>query len=271
MKRTVFFVSDRTGITAEMLGHTLLTQFNGVEFERVSCPFVDTPEKAAALVEQINGVAAHDGNRPLVFSTLVNPALREQVSHSQGMMFDLFDTFINPLESELGLHTSQTIGRSHGMGVYATYKTRIDAVNFTLTNDDGATTRHYPDADIILIGVSRSGKTPTCLYLALHYGIRAANYPLTENDLHAPRLPTVLLPYRERLFGLTIDPARLQQIRTERRPGSPYATAEVCRTEVRAAEEMYHEEHIPFLDTSTVSIEEIATTILHQTGLQRRL
>jgi len=271
MKRTVFFVSDRTGITAEMLGHTLLTQFNGVEFERVSCPFVDSTEKAAALVEQINGVAAHDGSRPLVFSTLVNPALREQLGQCRGVLFDLFDSFINPLEAELGLHTSQTIGRSHGMGVYAAYKTRIDAVNFTLTNDDGATTRHYPDADIILIGVSRSGKTPTCLYLALHYGIRAANYPLTDNDLKAPRLPTALAPFRERLFGLTIDPVRLQQIRTERRPGSPYATAEVCRTEVKAAEALYREERIPFLDTSTVSIEEIATTILHQTNLQRRI
>ena len=271
MTRTVFFVSDRTGITAEMLGHTLLTQFNGVTFERVSCPFVDTAEKAAALVEQINGVATHDGNRPLVFSTLVNPVLREQVGRCHGIMFDLFDTFINPLEAELHQSTSQTVGRSHGMGVYAAYKARIDAVNFTLTNDDGASTRHYPDADIILIGVSRSGKTPTCLYLALHYGIRAANYPLTDKDLHTPHLPAPLKPYRERLFGLTIDPVRLQQIRTERRPGSPYATVDVCRAEVKAAESLYREERIPFLDTSTVSIEEIATTILHQTRLQRRI
>lgn len=271
MKRTVFFVSDRTGITAEMLGHTLLTQFGGVDFERISCPFVDTAEKTAALIEQINRTAARDGNRPLVFSTLVHRALREQLDRCEGALFDLFETFIRPLETELDLRTSHTVGRSHGMGVYASYKARIDAVNFTLTNDDGATTQHYPDADILLIGVSRSGKTPTCLYLALQYGIRAANYPLTEDDLHRPRLPATLAPYRTKLFGLTIDPVRLQQIRTERRPGSPYATAEVCRAEVKAAEALYREESIPFLDTSTVSIEEIATTILHQANLHRRI
>lgn len=271
MKRAVFFVSDRTGITAEMLGHTLLTQFPGGDFERISCPFVDNAEKANDVVEQINRAAQGGGGRPLVFSSLVNPDLREQLGHSAGALFDLFDTFIGPLEAELGMPPSHGVGRSHGMGVYAAYKKRIDAVNFALLNDDGTTTRHYGDADIVLIGVSRSGKTPTCLYMALHYGIRAANYPLTEEDLGTNRLPAVLAPYRERLFGLTIDPARLHQIRTERRPGSPYADAEVCRNEVRAAEELFRRERIAFLDTSTVSIEEIATTILHQANLQRRI
>jgi len=270
MKRTVFFVSDRTGITAEAFGHTLLTQFEGMELERIRCPFIDTPEKAAALVERINQ-AADDGVRPLVFSSLVDPSLREQVAHSRGALFDLFDVFIGPLETELGTRTSQTIGRAHGMGVYSTYKARIDAVNFALLTDDGTTTRHYGEADILLIGVSRSGKTPTCLYLALNYGIRAANYPLTEEDLRSTQLPPILAPHRARLFGLTIDPVRLQQIRSERRPGSPYATVEVCRQEVKAAEALFRQERIPFLDTSTVSIEEIATTILHQTSMQRRL
>jgi len=144
-------------------------------------------------------------------------------------------------------------------------------VNFALLTDDGTTTRHYGEADILLIGVSRSGKTPTCLYLALNYGIRAANYPLTEEDLRSTQLPPILAPHRARLFGLTIDPVRLQQIRSERRPGSPYATVEVCRQEVKAAEALFRQERIPFLDTSTVSIEEIATTILHQTSMQRRL
>jgi len=271
MKRPVFFISDRTGITAEMLGHTLLTQFEGMEFDRVSCPFVDSPEKAAALVEQINRAAERGHGHPLLFSTLVDPKLRELVAHSHGVLFDLFDTFVGPLEHELQIAPSQAVGRSHGMGVYTAYKTRIDAVNYALTNDDGTTTRHYPDADILLIGVSRSGKTPTCLYLALHYGIRAANYPLTEEDLGTTALPAALAPHRRKLFGLTIDPVRLQQIRNERRPNSPYAGAEVCRFEVKAAEALYQREQIPFLDTSTVSIEEIATTILHKANLQRRI
>lgn len=271
MKRPVFFVSDRTGITVEMLGHTLLTQFEEVEFERINCPFVDNAEKVAAVVGQINRAAERGEGRPLVFSSLVDPALREQASRCAGIFLDLFDTFISPLETELGVQSSQSVGRSHGMGVYATYKTRMDAVNFVLANDDGASTRHYPDANIILIGVSRSGKTPTCLYLALHYGILAANYPLTEDDFGASRLPETLAPYRNKLYGLTIDPGRLQQIRTERRPNSPYASAEQCRFEVKAVEEMYQREKIPFLDTSAVSIEEIATTILQKANLQRRI
>ena len=271
MKRPVFFVSDRTGITVEILGHTLLTQFEEVEFERINCPFVDNAEKVATIVEQINRAAERSEGRPLVFSSLVDPALREQVGKCDGVLFDLFDAFISPLETELGVQSSQSMGRSHGMGVYATYKTRMDAVNFVLANDDGASTHHYPDANIILIGVSRSGKTPACLYLALHYGILAANYPLTEGDLDTHRLPRTLAPYRDKLFGLTIDPGRLQQIRTERRPNSVYASAEQCRFEVEAAKAMYLLEHIPFLDTSTVSIEEIATTILQKANLQRRI
>ena len=271
MKRPVFFVSDRTGITVEMLGHTLLTQFPDGEFERISCPFVDTADKLAAVVEQINRAAEHGAGRPLVFSSLVDPRLRAQLGRSAGALFDLFDTFIGPIEAELGMHPSHGVGLAHGMGVYNAYKQRIDAVNFALLNDDGAMTRHYGEADILLIGVSRSGKTPTCLYLALHYGIRAANYPLTDEDLRSDRLPAVLAPHRARLFGLTIDPVRLQQIRTERRPGSPYAEAAVCRAEVQAAEALFRREHIAFLDTSVVSIEEIATTILQQANLKRRI
>lgn len=254
-----------------MLGHTLLTQFEDMEFERINCPFVDSTEKVAVVVGQINRAAERGDGRPLVFSSLVDPALREQVGQCTGVLFDLFDAFINPLEAELGVRSSHTVGRSHGMGVYATYKTRIDAVNFVLANDDGASTRHYPDADILLIGVSRSGKTPTCLYLALHYGILAANYPLTEDDLGTNRLPETLAPYRDKLYGLTIDSNRLQQIRTERRPNSRYASAEQCRFEVQAVEAMYQREEIPFLDTSAVSIEEIATTILQKSNLQRRI
>jgi regulator of PEP synthase PpsR (kinase-PPPase family) len=271
MKRPVFFVSDRTGITVEMLGHTLLTQFDNTEFELINCPFVDSTEKVAATVEQINLASERGNGRPLVFSSLVDPALRAQASQCTGLFLDLFDTFINSLEIELGVPSSRSMGRSHGMGIYATYKARMDAVNFVLTNDDGASTRRYPEANIILIGVSRSGKTPTCLYLAMHYGILAANYPLTEEDLDTDPLPKTLAPHRDKLFGLTIDPVRLQQIRHERRPDSPYASAEECRREVQAAKAMYQREKIPFLDTSTVSIEEIATTILQQANLQRRI
>jgi regulator of PEP synthase PpsR (kinase-PPPase family) len=269
MKRSVFILSDRTGITAETLGHGLLTQFENIEFKQKMIPFIDTPEKARKVVEKINQAASHDGLPPLLFSTLIDPELRTIIENSDGILHDFFDTFINPLENELGVKSAHAVGRSHGMGVYNSYKARIDAVNFAQSNDDGVTTRNYPEADVILIGVSRSGKTPTCLYLALQYGIHAANYPLTEEDLESATLPATLEPYRRKLYGLTIDPLRLQQIRQERRPDSRYSSRQQCDYEVKTVEAMYLREQIPFLDTSLVSIEEIATTILHQTKLKR--
>lgn len=271
MKRSVFFLSDRTGITAEAMGRSLLTQFEDVDFVLRTIPFIDTTEKAQEAVERINKTADAEGKRPLLFGTLIEPNVREIIAHSRGLLLDPFDSFIAPLERELGVHSTHTIGRSHAMGDYATYKHRIDAVNYALSHDDGSTTRHYGSADVILVGVSRSGKTPTCLYLALHFGLLAANYPLTDDDFADQTLPKVLQPYREKLFGLTIDAARLQQIRTERRPDSKYAELKQCQREVQAAEAMYRRERIPFLDASSMSIEEIGSTLLHRTGLERRL
>lgn len=270
MKRTVFFVSDRTGITAETLAHSLLSQFEGVEFEKINCPFVDTIEKAEELVAHINEAASCDGEKPIVFSTLVDPFLRGKVESSMGMVMDMFHAFIRPLEQEFGVVSSHTVGRSHGVSSDTEYKARIDAINFALANDDGATTHHYPKADIIIIGVSRTGKTPTCLYLALQFGILAANYPLTEDDLESDYLPAVLKEYKDRIFGLSIMPDRLQQIRNERRPNSSYASYSQCEHEVRLVESFYRRERVPFINTSTMSIEEIAATIVDNKGLERR-
>ena len=271
MKRAAFFLSDRTGITAETMGHSLLTQFESIEFEQTNIPFVDSIERAKEAVIQINAAAERYGNKPLLFSTLIDKDVRQVIEQSNGMMFDLLNTFIHPLEDELGIRSAHAVGRTHGMGVYSTYKSRIDALNFSLANDDGNTLKHFPDADIILLGVSRSGKTPTCLFLALQYGILAANYPLVDDDLESSRLPRVLEPYQKKLFGLTIAPERLQQIRKERRPDSSYAEYQQCQYEVNAVEKIYRAQQIPFLDTSAVSIEEIATTILQISGLERRL
>jgi len=201
----------------------------------------------------------------------VDPRIREVVARSNALLMDPFDAFIGALEKELQTPSTHTVGRSHGMGNYASYKERIDAVNYALSHDDGATTDHYGSADVILVGVSRSGKTPTCLYLALQFGVHAANYPITEEDLDDSTLPKVLQPHRERLFGLTIDPRRLHQIRTERRPNSRYAEIRQCEREIHAVEAMYRRERIPFLDTSHMSVEEIGTTILHRIGRERRL
>jgi len=271
-QRTVFFVSDRTGITAETLGRSMMTQFDGVNFHFTRLPFLDTAEKMAEAVTRINSIMEEEESRPIVFSTLVNTELLEQMRRDcKALVLDFFDSFNAPLEAELGIKASHVMGRSHGMGNFAEYTARIEALNFALSNDDGVTTRNYNAADIILIGVSRSGKTPTSLFLALQFGIHAANYPITEEDLQVRSLPEVLRPYRDKLFGLTIDPDRLHQIRSERRPNSRYANSGQCQKEVEAVESLYRKEGIRFINTTHMSIEEIATTILHTAGLKRRL
>lgn len=269
-KRTVFFVSDRTGITAETLGHSLLTQFE-VDFHQVTMPFLDSPERVQSALRRIAEANRLNGGRSLVFSTVVDPELRELLRGADALVIDFFETFIAPLERELNTRSVHVVGRSHGVVDDSMYDVRIDAMNYALSHDDGVTTNHYTQADVILIGVSRSGKTPACIYLALQYGIYAANYPLTEDDLEHLSLPKVLEPYREKLFGLTIRPDRLQQIRNQRRPNSPYASPRQVNFEVARAEAMFRRERIPSVNTTTMSIEEISTTILHERNLQRRL
>jgi len=270
-KRSAYFVSDRTGITAEMLGHSLLTQFETVAFNEVTLPFIDTIDKARSAVEQINHQGAQDGTRPLVFSTLVHADVSAVVASAKALFLDCFEVFIRPMEMELGVPASHTVGRSHSAIDFVNYHHRIEAVNYSLAHDDGVSTRDLSDADVILVGVSRCGKTPTCLYLAMQFGIRAANYPLIPEDFSSMQLPSQVKPLRKRLYGLTIQPARLQQIRNERRPGSTYATLANCEFEVREAEALMRQEGIPYLDVTSKSVEELATTILQEANLGRRV
>ncbi|WP_018716989.1 posphoenolpyruvate synthetase regulatory kinase/phosphorylase PpsR [Arhodomonas aquaeolei] len=269
-KRAVFFISDRTGITAETLGHSLLTQFND-EFDHITLPFTDSPERADQAVRRVEEANRVNGLRSIVFSTVIAPEIREHLQHVDALVFDFFDTFIAPMEQELGERSSHTIGRSHGMIDNQRYDVRIDAMNYALSHDDGAVVRHYDQADVILVGVSRSGKTPTCIYLALQYGIYAANYPLTEEDLLGGRLPSIIRPHRRKLYALTIRPDRLSRIRSERRPDSRYASLRQCQYEVARAEGLFEREKLPMADTTAMSIEEIATTIIHNRQLRRRL
>ena len=265
--RSVFFISDHTGLTTEMLGQSLLSQFETIEFQRVTLPFIDTTEKAQAAVQRINAARQTDGQRPVVFSTLILPELREIIAQADALFLDLFEMFIAPLQTELGTHPAHAIGRAHALGTG--YAARMDAVNYALNHDDGGISRDLSRAEIVLVGVSRCGKTPTSLYLALQFGIYAANYPLVVEDFEAAAMPHALNPLHNKLFGLTIQPERLQQIRAERAPGSRYATLETCRKEVQQAETLMREWGLPILDVTTRSIEEIATTIAHQTGLRR--
>ena len=271
IKRTVFFVSDQTGITAETLGHSLMTQFDGIEFRQVTVPFISTVDKAMEAVRKIDLVGKHEGVRPIIFSTLVQEDVRNIVRGSSAFFLDFFDPFLSPLENELNTQSSHAMSRTHRNADTHSYAMRIDATNFALANDDGSVVRDYERADVILIGVSRSGKTPTCLYLAMQYGIFAANYPLTEDDLESRKLPRGLEQHSRKLFGLTIKADRLQQIRNERRPDSRYSSPSQVAFEVRAAESLFERHGIPMIDATECSIEEISSRILDRTGIERRL
>jgi [pyruvate, water dikinase]-phosphate phosphotransferase / [pyruvate, water dikinase] kinase len=268
-RRTVFFLSDRTGITVDVFGNSLLSQFDELEFHRVYIPYIDSEEKLADAIERIEEAAEEEHHPPLVFSTLVNSGLRKQLRHANCHVYDLFDTFMHAMEMDLKTRAARAVGRTHGIRNLAEYERRVDSMNFTLNYDDGAKLRDLGQAEVILIGVSRSGKTPTCLYLSLQYGIYAANYPLTPDDLDHKGLPAVLLPHRERMVGLTILPERLYRVRQARRPDSQYASLETCRREVRQAEELYQRTGVPMINSSSLSIEEIATEILHKMHLRR--
>jgi regulator of PEP synthase PpsR (kinase-PPPase family) len=268
--RTVFFVSDGTGITAETFGHSLLAQFEGVPFKQLRLPFIDTMEKAGDVIEKINNVSRESRLRPIVFSTLVDPEINYAVRCAHGLFLDMFQTFVEPLEKELGIKSTHSIGRSHNIADSKEYNARIEAINFSLAHDDGQTHGGLADADVILVGVSRSGKTPTSLYLAMQYGIKAANYPLIPEDFERQTLPSALPKYRAKLFGLSITPERLAEVRNERRPKSKYAALETCRNEVAQAEAMMRREGIRWLSSTTKSIEEIAATILQEIRLERR-
>ena len=270
--RTVCFVSDRTGITSETLGQALLAQFEGVETRTVTMPFVSTLEEARGVVERINAIARTEQARPIIFSTLVDDDVRALVKEADGFFLDFFDAFLAPLESELEVRSAHITGRATpGAAADPAHSARIDATNFALANDDGSGARDYRGADLILIGVSRTSKTPTSLYLALQYGIFTANYPLTDEDLETGKLPKVLQPYVGKLYGLTIGAERLQRIREERRPGSRYASPQQVRYEVRTALSIFERQGIPHLDVSECNVEEIASRILDRMKLERRV
>jgi len=268
VRRTIFYVSDGTGLTAEALGHSLLTQFEDVDFRQVRIPFLDDKAKAHDAVLRINATGEEDGMRPIVFTTLVDQELAAIVHEADAFSLSFFETFLAPLEAELGVKSSHTVGRSHGSADSSDYKKRIEAINYTLAHDDGITDRDLEQADVVLVAVSRCGKTPTSLYLAMQFGLKAANFPLIPEDFDRGRLPGTLEKHRPKLFGLTIQPERLASIREERRPNSRYASLANCRHEVSEAEKMMRREGIRWLDSSSKSIEEIATTVLQELRLR---
>lgn len=269
--RPVYFISDSTGITAETVGHSLLSHFDGQSFDETILSFVDTEQKARNAVDRIAKAGRDSGLTPIVVETIIDAKVRAIIHDCDAHLVDIISTFLSPLEHLLGQPSNIRIGRPEVSADQGPYQRRIDAMQFALDNDDGRRLHHYDQADIILVGVSRSGKTPTSIFLALQANVYAANYPLTDEDFEHPRLPKVLEPYRSKLYGLTIDPKRLNQIRDGRKSNSDYASLRQCEDEVRMAEAMFKRFGIPYIDTTRLSIEEISTRIIVDKGLRDRI
>lgn len=267
----VFFVSNSTGITIETLGRSLLCQFSAIKFKSHSLRFVDSTEKAKIAVDRIKQTGVETGIRPIILSTLVKPELRDIVSKAEGLFLDVFDTFINSIEEELGFHAKLSMGKSHGVLDDDYYSERIDAVNYSLKTDDGVALKEYFKADVILTGASRTGKTPTSLYLAMHYGLCTANYPIVDDEIEKIDLPEVLKEHKKKLFGLLVSPERLQKIRSKRRPNSQYASLSQCQYEIRQTEAIFQQANVPYFDVSSMSIEEISSTIMSMLKLSSRI
>ena len=268
---TVFFVSDGTGITAETFGNAILAQFE-VKFRHIRIPFVDSVDKAHQAVRQILHTGEIENRKPIVFTTLVNMEVLGVILEGckeKTMLMDMFSIFVNPLEKELGIKSNHRVGRFSDASKSQEYRDRIEAINFSLAHDDGQLNRDLESSDVILVGVSRSGKTPTSLYLAMQHGLKASNYPLIPEDFERRQLPPALMPHKKKIFGLTIQPERLSEIRNERRPDSKYASLANCRHEVAEAEAMMRRAGIRWLSTTHKSIEEIATTILQEISPER--
>ena len=264
----VFFISDSTGITIESLGQSLFTQFPSIQFEKKVFPFISNKKEAEQVITHIQEASSQDEKPPLVFTSLANEKLKNLFTSSNITVFDIFSSFIPAMETHLASAASHAIGETHGVGSAAKYIQRIDALNFSLSHDDGMKVNDLEHADIILTGVSRSGKTPTCLYLAMHYNLKTANYPLADTDFENPSLPQVIAPYQEHVFGLTISPSQLRRIREERKPNSAYASLEQCEYEISRSEAIFNNTRLPYVDTTTISIEEIATNIIQRLNIK---
>ncbi len=258
----VYFISESTGITAESLGESLLSQFPDVTFKRHHKPFLDTLEKAQELAYEFAVSTADNGAKPLVFATMPDERISHILENSPCHYYELFTSYISRIGKDINVIPTRRSGISHGLTNRESYDDRMDIVNYALVHDDAMTLKNLKDADVILLGVSRSGKTPTCLYLALHFGIRAANYPLTDDDFLKDDFPQALKENKHKLVGLTISAKRLANIREKRRAGSDYASLNKCKAETAHALDLYNRYGLEVFNTTSSSIEELAARIV---------
>ena len=260
--RHVFYLSDRTGKTAEAIGQSLLSQFGDYQFESKVYSFLDTIEKVKEAATIINQTSETNKEESIVFNTIVNSDHQKIIAETNSCVIDLFGEFISPLEQSLNTVSSYASGMAHEKFEFQEYNARIDAIDFTLSYDDGVRFSEYEKADIVLLGVSRSGKSPTCIYLAMNFSVKAANYPLSEEQLDSGKLPDSLINNLDKIVGLTISPKQLFEMRQKRRPGTEYSSFATCEKEIKQAKRLFEDYKIPFVESTSTSIEEISVQLL---------
>ena len=263
----VFFLSDSTGISAETMGNALLIQFPELRFERTLIPFITSVEEARRVVAILD-VAMDGPVTPLAFTTAAVDEVRLELLTSRCPVIDFFDMHMTRVERILGVAGAREASRLHGVGDVKRYNARMAAVEYAIEHDDGQSLRALHKAQVILLAPSRCGKTPTTMYLALQHGVFVANYPLVDEDFEAAGLPRPVQDLEDRCFGLLTTPARLSEVRQERRPHSRYASLEQCSYELRRAKAMFAAHRIPTVDSSAKSVEEMSTVILQSMSVK---
>lgn len=267
----IFYVSDNTALTAKTLGKSLLSQFENIYFMEYLRPFINTQKKVLQLCDEINILAKQDEQSPIIFVSTVNHKILDILHEKFSNVIDILSPFVAHLELIINKKSSKRAGLAYKMNNIKEYDERIMAIDFTLDTDDGLKINNYDNADIVLLGVSRCGKTPTALYLALNLGLKVANYPFTAEDLPDFVLNAEQKKNHHKLFGLLISPERLASIRKERRSIGNYSDIECIKKELQALKDLFVREKIPFVDTTNRSVEEIATFIVSKKNIKAKI
>lgn len=265
--KDVYYVSGSTALLAEDVGKALLCQFQEISFNEEKIPFIKTRAAAEKAMKHI--LEQSGGVRPLVFCTIMDAGIKKILDSPEVEFFDVFGNVLDRLENCLETKALRVPGYSRNIDDITLAK-RVEAIHFSIEHDDGTRSREYDEAEVILLGVSRSGKTPVSVYLATHMGIKSANFPLTSEHLDSYELPPEIVRNRKKVVGLMTSPGLLHKIREQRYSGSTYAKLSTCATELNQAKEIYLRYGIQSLETDGKSIEETSVQVTQLVDIPRK-
>jgi regulator of PEP synthase PpsR (kinase-PPPase family) len=243
--KDIYYISDSTGIMATNLGQALICQFPEINFYEEKFPFILTVKQAR------------------------KTKVREVFDSPEVEFFEAYGLFLERLETCLEAEAVREPGFARHANDMAMTK-RVEAIHYCLGHDDGTKESEYDEADIILLGVSRSGKTPVSVFLATQMGLKSANFPLTSEYLDQYRIPEQIRQNKDRAVALTTSPEQLHSAREKRYPNSKYSRIATCREELKQAEQIYVKNKIPIVSSAGKSIEETATQVMQELGISKK-